>query len=475
MNDAFMSYFHIDHFLIDRGRIYKGECGIINIYFHFFAILFVKRLRKGEFMLSNAQIIALGIFIFVYALIITSIREKTIAGVFGLVLLGAFSILTVEEMIAYVDWEAIMLLFGLMVIVGAFREAGVFAYLTAYIINFTKCDPRKMHYMFIGLTAVLASLLDSVTVALFMVTVTIMICEVIEVNPKPYIVSEIIAANVGGTATAIGNPPSIMIASAADLTFIEFAANMAPITILCLILLTLFLRWYYKDAIEEAKVKMERCPVPPRDLVTDEKLFKLCIIVFLVFVVLMISHSFIHISPAIIALGCSGVLLFLGGKKMPRILHKVEWPTLLFFGSLFVVVGGLAKVGILYMIATGIAGLIGQNMIAGIFLVAWTSALGSAAVDNIPLVATLLPIVFDISQITGLELKPLLWAMALGACMGGNATIVASAAGIVAQSASEKAKYPITFFEFLKVGMLSVLLTVGVGSVYLAIRFGVFG
>ncbi len=426
-------------------------------------------------MVSNEQIIALGIFIFVFALIVSGIKEKTIAGVFGLVLLGAFRILAVEEMIAYVDWEAIMLLFGLMVIVGAFREAGVFAYLTAYIINFTKCDPKRMHYMFIGLTALLASFLDSVTVALFMVTVTIMICEVIEVNPKPYIVSEILAANVGGTATAIGNPPSIMIASAAGLTFVEFAVNMAPITIACLVLLTLFLRWYYKDSLEKAKVAMESCPVAPRALVTDENLFRLCIIVFLVFVGLMISHSFIHISPAIIALGCSGVLLFVGGKKMTKILHKVEWSTLLFFGSLFIVVGGLDKVGILYIVAEGIAGLVGQNMVAGIFLIAWTSALGSAVVDNIPLVATLLPIVFNISQITGLEQKPLLWAMALGACMGGNSTILASSAGIVAQAATEKTKYPIKFYEFLKVGLLSVFLTVGVGSIYLAIRFGVFG
>jgi Na+/H+ antiporter NhaD/arsenite permease-like protein len=212
----------------------------------------------------------------------------------------------------------------------------------------------------------------------------------------------------------------------------------------------------------------------PREAITDMRMFVQGATMFVAFIVLMILAQPLNISPAIICLGMASTLLFLGGSKLTPILENVEWSTLLFFGSLFVVVGGLIETGVLQTMADLISGIVGSNMLLAILVVTWVSALGSALIDNIPLVVTMLPILQGIASSTGLPVLPLAWALSLGTCMGGNATIIGTSAAIVASSQAEKEKHGISFMEYLKIGVPAVLLTVGVGTAYLLLRYVLF-
>jgi Na+/H+ antiporter NhaD/arsenite permease-like protein len=361
-----------------------------------------------------------------------------------------------------------------MVLVAVLREGQFFDYVGAVVLNRVGPNPTRLFYVFILLTAILSAFLDSVAVVLFMLAVTIQLSDVLKFDPKPLMIAEILAANIAGTATTIGDPPNIMISLNYGITFSEFIINMAPLTILSLVVLLLFVRWRYGKQLRTTKVN-KRIPVTkPLDVITDRKTFLLGSSMFITFLILLIFSNELSLSPAEISLGAAATLLFLGGKKLTFILERVEWSTLLFFGSIFIVVGGLTKSGVIASLSTSLASIIGNNMLLAIIIVVWLSALGSAFVGNIPFAVTMLPLVQGIATATNLPVFPLLWSLVLGCDVGGSATIIGTAAGVVASDVAEQRGHRIGYKEYFGDGLYTVLLVVGLGTIFLIVRYGLF-
>jgi Na+/H+ antiporter NhaD/arsenite permease-like protein len=419
------------------------------------------------------QLVAIIIFIFTFALIITGGHARPIAGLIGAFLMISAGIFTsVEEALSYVHIETLVVLFGIMVLVGVLREGRFFTYVGTFVVGRVGLKPARIFYVLILLTAFLSAFLDSVAVVLFVVAVTIELCDVMGIDPKRFIIAEILAANIGGTATSIGDPPNIMISLSYNISFPQFLVSMGPLTIIALIILFLYMRRRYHKGLLREKVKIKELPTKPADLIKDRRTFLLGVSFFVTFLILLVFSGSLGLSPAEISLGIAAGLLFLGGKRLVPILEHVEWSTLLFFGSIFIVVGGLSKTGVISSLAVAFSGVIGNNLLLAIVIVIWVSVFGSAFVGNIPFVVTMLPLVESIAATTSLPLPPLLWSLVLGCDIGGNTTIIGTAAGLVASELAEKSGHRIGYMEFLRVGLISVLLTVGVGSLFLATIYG---
>lgn len=421
------------------------------------------------------EVITILIFLFTYMLIVTGRRARTVAGLIGAFLMisaGVFA--SLDQVLAQLNVETLVVLFGIMILVGTLREGGFFTYLSISLLRRVGLKPSRVFLVFVVLTSVLSALLDSVTVALFMVAVTIQVCDIMEIDPKPFMIAEILFANMGGTATSIGDPPNILLGLHFNISTIEFMINMGPITLACISILYIYVRRKYATYLECTKGDIKKLTLKPEDAIKDRKLFLLGVGTFVTFVVLMVLSRPLGVSPALVCLGVAAALLFFGGNKITKILENVEWSTLLFFGSIFVVVGGLVATGLLAGLGNLMAAAVGGSPPLAVFVLAWFCALGSAVVDNIPLVVAMLPIIESITAASGLSFYPFVWAVSLGTCMGGNATIIASAAGIAGSDMAERQGHRITFMDFLKIGLTSVLLTVGVGSIILTVRYWLF-
>jgi Na+/H+ antiporter NhaD/arsenite permease-like protein len=418
--------------------------------------------------LSNEQLIALLVFIATYLLIATGYRERTIAAMAGVGVLWAFGILDQNEMISYVDLNAIGLLFGMMVIVGALREAQFFKWLGMRIANLCKCRPRILFLVFLVVTAGLSAILDNVTTVLFMVAVTIDITELLEVDPRPYIIGEVITSNMGGSATLIGDPPNIMIAGATGFTFVDFLVNLAPIVTAGLMAAILFLFYYYRKRLE-TKEKRE-IPLSYADIVQDWRLFRLGLATLVVTCILFVSHKTLGLAPSVIALTAAAFLLFVGGSKMPQILVDIEWSTLIFFASLFIVVGGLEKTGVIHALSQIVSSRVGTDRVFATSVVLWLSSLGSAFIDNIPFVAAFIPLLKDLSSFN-FGGSSLWWALALGAGFGGSGTPIGASANVVATGVAAKRGVLISFKDFMKVGMIVLLISTAIANVLLIIGY----
>ena len=398
----------------------------------------------------NQEAIAITIFIVTYLFIATGYKERTIASIGGVAALWLTKILSEKEMVNYVDFKALSLLFGMMVIIGALREAGFFRWLGLHLANACKCNPKLMLIAFTLTSGFLSAFLDNVTTILFMVSVTIDVAETLKVNPKPYIISEVLASNIGGAATLIGDPPNIMIASAGNLTFIDFLLNATPISFLNLLLLILFISYYYKKFFK-IKSLVTKIPIEPSETISDKKLFKIGSLTFCITIFLLIIHNKLSLFPSTIVLLAATFILLIGGEKMPRILEDIEWSTLIFFSCLFIIVGGLEKTGVIQKLSLYITLMINRNVALAITSILWFSALASSAIDNIPLAASLIPLIKNVSKESGINIYPLWWALALG--FGGNGTIIGASANIIAVGVAQKRGISITFKDFLKIGI----------------------
>jgi len=317
----------------------------------------------------SEQLIALLIFIATYVLLATGYRERTIAAMAGVGAMYAFGILTPQQMSAYVDVNAIGLLFGMMIIVGALREARFFRWVGVYVANACRCRPMHLLAALTLMTAGLSALLDNVTTVLFMVTVTIDIAELVKLDPKPYILSEIVASNIGGTATLIGDPPNIMIATATGFSFQEFLVNMGPISLIALAVSLLYFRWQFMRKMKQVAAgpkSTETVTIAGPDVAPDRRLLLTGLATLVGSVLLFSLQDTIGIYPTVVALAAAVILLFVGGPKMPEILNDVEWSTLIFFGSLFIVVGGLEETGWMSLVAQGMSPLVTANRAAGL-------------------------------------------------------------------------------------------------------------
>jgi Na+/H+ antiporter NhaD/arsenite permease-like protein len=415
----------------------------------------------------SPQFIAITIFIVVYFFLATGWRSRAIAAIAGAAAMWAFGILpSINKIIGYVDMNAIGLLFGMMVLVGVLREANFFRVIGVRLANLVSCKVPLLFVLFLFMTAILSALLDNVTTVLFMVAITIDIAELLKIDPKPFIIGEIITSNIGGTATLIGDPPGIMIASATGFTFTDFLENAAPISMMTLIIIIGFLYLVYRKQIH-VKAELEEIPMKIEDIVVDWRLFRFGTVMFIVTIALLFTHDMFHLSPSSVALISATVLLFLGGPKMPRILERVEWSTLIFFACLFVIVGGLEETGTMTLMATGLTNYFAGSQWIAISSVLWISSIMSGFIDNIPFVAAFIPVLRDYGTFAGGDISYLWWSLALGAGFGGSLTMIGSSANVVAIGVAEKRGVKFTFFEFMKLGAQVAILSTAIANLML--------
>lgn len=424
------------------------------------------------------QVIAgLSVLVLVYALIAFNLINRTVAALFGALLIGilayAFKLGGVPEIISFIDFETIGLLMGMMIIVGILGRTGFFQVVAYRTARFSSGSPWKVLLTLTLLTAVLSAFLDNVTTILLVLPVTLELTRAFEVDARPYILSEIFASNIGGTATLVGDPPNIMIGSQAHLGFMSFIINLAPIVFLDLGILILVMIVLYGKELkkvpsypEEKLKKMEE-----KYRIVDKSLYYKSVFILLLTISLFIIGEFFRIPPVAAAFTGATLLLLLSREDIDKALKHVEWPTLLFFAGLFIVVGGVEKLGVLDSIASAVLSVSNGSLIIAIVTIVWVSALTSSIIDNIPFTATMIPVVFAIATELNVPSEPLFWALSLGACMGGNATLVGASANVVGVGLSERHGILIDFKTFLKDGLIVTVITVSVATLYLVTRY----
>lgn len=417
------------------------------------------------------QMIAVGVFLLVMAAIISEKVHRSVAALAGAVVLLLTYVLTIETAADYVDLNTIGVLVGMMLFVAVVKSSGLFEYIAIWSAKLTRGQPMAILAVFAVITAVLSAFLDNVTTVLLIGPMTIAITQILEVNPVPFLLSQIMASNIGGTATLIGDPPNIMIGSAAGLSFADFIVNTGPVVLIILAVVVAIFFLMYRGNLHVESENMEKVLTLDEKLtIKDASLLRKSVIMIVLVVVGFIFHAQLGIESATVALTAAGVMLLIGGQDAEDVILGVEWSTILFFIGLFVVVGGLNSTSVIAMLANGMLELVGDNEVLAIVLVLWASALISAFLDNIPFVATLIPMIQTMQQ-GGMDVLPLWWALSLGACLGGNGSLIGASANVVLAGVSAKNGYPITFMSYLKKGFPLMLLSVAICTVYLLIRF----
>jgi Na+/H+ antiporter NhaD/arsenite permease-like protein len=418
---------------------------------------------------------AILIFLGAYSLIISEKVHRTTVSIFASALMILFGIFmgfySQEEAIRMVDFNTIGLLVGMMIIVGIAKDTGLFQYVAIKTAKFAKGDPWKIMLTFALITAVFSALLDNVTTILLMVPMTLVICDNLRVNPIPFLFVEIFLSNIGGTATLIGDPPNILIGSAAGLSFMDFVVNLGPVVLIILFAVLPLMKMIFGKKIKADPADMKKI----MDLNENESLkrpglLKKTLFVLGLVIIGFFLHGALHIEAATIALFGAGLLLLLDNKNPERALHEIEWTTIFFFIGLFVLVGGLEQVGVISWAAAGIIELTGGNLAITSITILWGGAFISAFIDNIPFVATMIPLVQGMSE-TFTDLDPLWWSLALGACLGGNGTLVGASANLVAAGMAEKSGYEIKFTDFMKIGLGIMVITLIISNVYIWVRY----
>lgn len=417
------------------------------------------------------QTIAVCVFLLVMAAIISEKVHRSVAALAGAVVLLLTHVLTVETAAEYVDLNTIGVLVGMMLFVAVVKNSGMFEYIAIWSAKLTRGQPMAILAVFTVITAVLSAFLDNVTTVLLIGPMTIAITQILEVNPIPFLLSQIMASNIGGTATLIGDPPNIMIGSSAGLSFTDFICNTGPVVVVILAVTLGIFFLMYRRGLHVEEENMEKVTSLDEKLaIKDVSLLRKSVIMIVLVVIGFVFHAQLGIESATVALTAAGVMLLIGGQDAEDVILGVEWSTILFFIGLFVVVGGLNRTGVIAMLADGMLGLVGDNEVLAIVLILWASAIISAFLDNIPFVATLIPMLQTMQQ-GGMDVQPLWWALSLGACLGGNGSLIGASANVVLAGVSAKNGYPITFMSYLRKGFPLMLLSVAICTVYLLIRF----
>ena len=437
-----------------------------------------KILKEGvNVMESNTQIlIASLVFILTYAVIISEKIHRAVASLLGAAIVVLLGILNQEEAIHYIDFNTIGLLTGMMIIVGIAKRTGMFEYLAVKAAKMSKGDPVRIMFYLSIITATISAFLDNVTTVLLIVPVTFTIAEQLDVNPVPFLIAEVLSSNIGGTATLIGDPPNIMIGSATGLGFMDFVINLTPIIIVIEILTLYGLKLIYrKQLVVEEERKKSILTFNENEYITDPVLLKKSIFVILVVIFGFVLHQFLHLESATIALAGATLLLLISRVELEGAFHEVEWPVLFFFVGLFIVVGALDKAGVLEIIARESLKITGGKLFPTSMIVLWLSAIASAFVDNIPFVATMIPLIQKMGHLGGItNLDPLWWSLSLGACLGGNGTIIGASANVVVAGMAERKGIKMTFAGFMKVAFPLMIMSIVVSMAYIIIRYFIF-
>ncbi len=398
--------------------------------------------------------------------------HRMIVALIGAGLMIIFHVLTQEEAIAHIDFNTIGLLIGMMVIVNVIRQTGLFQYLAIKSAKLAKGEPMKIMIYFSVITAVASGLLDNVTTILLIVPVTLVIADTLKLNPIPFVIAEILSSNIGGAATLIGDPPNIMIGGATGLSFGDFIVNLLPLMVVNFIVTILILRLIFKKSLKaEEQYKKEILSFDEKKAIRDKGLLIKSLVVLALTIVGFTISEMIGVGTASIAIFSASVLLLLSKVEPEDVLDKVEWTTIFFFAGLFILVGALDRIGVIEMLAEQILGITQGNMTLMTLIVLWMSTFLSSFLDNIPYVATMIPLVQNISEGSVSAYEPVWWALSIGACLGGNGTIIGASANVVARGITEKRGYKFSFLNFMKIAFPLMIVTIIISTIYLLIFY----
>ena len=409
---------------------------------------------KRREIMDTQQIISIVIFAVTMIAIMSEKVHRALAAVAGATLLLIFGILDVESLASYIDYNTVGILIGMMLFVSVVKISGLFEYIAIKAAKISKGRPWVIMVLFFIITAVLSAFLDNVTTVLLVGPMTIAVTSILGVNPLQYLITQILASNIGGTATLIGDPPNIMIGSAAKLSFNEFIINTgAPAVVIGLITVLCFYFIYgrkLKVVPEKMQAVME---LDEKKAIKDKTLLIESVIVMAFVVIAFMLHDTLGIQSATVAIAAAAVILLLNRSKIDpeEIISTIEWPTIVFFVGLFGVVGGLQQTGVIDMLAQLLLEVTKGNNTLMLLLILWVSAILSSFLDNIPFVATLIPLIITMGN-SGVDVKPLWWALSLGACLGGNGTLVGASANVVLSGISKREGHEITFGNYIKIG-----------------------
>jgi Na+/H+ antiporter NhaD/arsenite permease-like protein len=423
-------------------------------------------------------IVAVTVFVVAYLLIATEWVSKTITALAGAGVILALGVATSEDAFysaeTGIDWDVIFLLLGMMIIVGVLRRTGVFEFIAIWAAKRAKGSPLRVMILLVLITAVASALLDNVTTVLLIAPVTLLVCDRLGVSPIPYLIAEALASNIGGTATLIGDPPNIIIASRSGLTFNEFLINLAPIAALALAVFVAMLPVLFRGSFSVDPERVaDVMALEEREAIKDRRLLIICGIVLAAVFTGFIAHAALHIEPSVVALLGAGLLVLLSRSKPRDFMPSVEWETLLFFTGLFIMIGALVKTGVIGALAEAAARATGGDALVATMLILFVSAILSGIIDNIPYVAAMSPIVLQLTEgiADPVQADALWWSLAIGADFGGNLTAIGASANVVILGIAKRSGYPITFWEFTKTGAIVTVVTILLAAPYLWLRY----
>lgn len=421
----------------------------------------------------NQTLIALIIFITTLVFVSLEKINRTVIALSGALLFILLKVLTQQEAFLSIDFNTIGLLTGMMIMVSIIKRTGLFQYLAIKISKLAHGNIFYLLFFLSIITGILSSILDNVTTIILIVPITLAICENLEISPIPLVLSEIFASNIGGTATLIGDPPNIIIGSAAHLSFMDFIINLAPFALILLILLPFFVRLFYKKEmsqnIKDAWEKVEK--FDEKKAIEDPVLLKKSLLVFLLTISVFIFHRNLGLEAATVALAGATLLLLVSNIDPADTLLEVEWSTLFFFMGLFIVVAGVEKIGLFQWLSNKIINLTKENLTLTTLAILWVSGISTSVINNISYTISMVPVIQNIGEATSFNLNPLWWALSLGACLGGNGTFIAAAANLVGVNVLKRQGVIITFKDFFRIGFPIMLISMLLSSIYLFLRY----
>ncbi|HLZ38241.1 MAG TPA: ArsB/NhaD family transporter [Mycobacteriales bacterium] len=426
-------------------------------------------------------LVAVAIFVVSYVLIATERVHRVAAALGGAAAMAALGIVDADEMFfsrdTGVDWNVVFLLLGMMVIVAVLRPTGLFEYVAIWAAKRARGRPFRVLALLVLVTTGASALLDNVTTVLLIAPVTLLVCDRLAVPPAPYLIAEAMASNIGGTATLVGDPPNIIIASRGGLSFNDFLLHLTPLVLVLLAVFVALSRWLFRDAFRAHPDRIAAVmALEEGELIRDRALLARCLAVLAAVVLGFVLHTVLRVEPSVVALLGAGGIVLVARAEPQDYLRDVEWPTLAFFMGLFVMVGGLVQTGVIARLGTAATEAVGDRFLVAATALLFGSAVLSAIVDNIPCVATMAPLVADLvahapDPRTG---QALWWALALGADLGGNATAVGASANVIVTGLAARNGVPISFWEFTRTGLVVAAVTVALSWPYLWLRYFVF-
>ncbi|MGE4587974.1 MAG: ArsB/NhaD family transporter [Acidaminococcaceae bacterium] len=426
--------------------------------------------------MANNTVLAIAIFIAAYILIISEKINRMVVALSGAVIMIMLGIINQEQALSHIDFNTIGLLIGMMITVNITSETGIYKFMAIWAAKKAKARPMPLMFALACLTAVFSAFLDNVTTVLLIVPVTFGITSQLKLDVKPFLVCQILASNIGGAATLIGDPPNIMVSSAAGFDFMAFIINLAPVCIFVFLICMFILYLLYRKKLHTTpELQAKVMKLNAKSEIRDPVLLKKCLIVLACTISLFMLHSVLHLATATVALAGASTLMLLtfasDAEKLMVVFSRIEWLSIFFFVGLFIMVGSLIETGVINIVAAKAMHFTNGDVKSTAVLILWLSAIASAFIDNIPFVATLLPLIQEMGQMGINNLAPIYWSLALGACLGGCGTLIGASANVVVASMAAQRGKPISFNKFLFMAFPLMILAIIISNLYILWRY----